>query len=195
MNKREILYMFAIMPPEKLAERIHTERMNFAEEYKAVKALKPPVHITLFDPFKIEDDAASLFEEHIAHLKHWANRVPSFEIELRDFSFFENPKSPVIYIDVVKSKQLNELQIEFKKQLKKYIPFENKNQPYRPHITIGYRDVDPKIFPQIKEVYSKKWFRETFECNDICLWRHDGQKWQTIQKYPLNGVQEQMALF
>ena len=69
------LYMFALMPPPALTQRIEDERRNFAEDYKAIKALKPPVHITLYEPFKDLPEV----EKDIAGLRSWAERQPSFQ--------------------------------------------------------------------------------------------------------------------
>ena len=61
----ENLYMFAIMPPEAETNEISKERQMFAENYNCFKALKPPVHITLYEPFKTEPD----FEKEITGLQ------------------------------------------------------------------------------------------------------------------------------
>jgi 2'-5' RNA ligase len=91
------LYMFAIMPPHSLALKIDDERKNFAEKYKCIKALKPPVHITLYEPFK----SPSKIEQEITDIHSWAERQKPFQVDVKNFNFFRHSASPVIYIDVV----------------------------------------------------------------------------------------------
>ena len=195
MNQATSLYMFAIMPPPELAAKIHNERLNFADEYKFVKALKPPVHITLYPPFPVPVTKAASFEQEAKALQKWADRHAPFDIELRDFNFFSNTRNPVIYIDVIKSEMLKELHSSFLIELKEYMEIERSKDAYKPHFTIGYSDVDPKVLPTIREAYSKRWFREQFRCGSVYLWNHDGKNWQVLQEYALTNVQEQQSLF
>ncbi len=183
------LYMFAIMPPPDLSARIHNERLAFAEQYKFVKALKPPVHITLYPPFQIRIADVSAFEEQISKIQNWASSKAPFYIELNNYGYFENFRSPVLYIDVLRSVQLIELHTDFLKELEKYIDVKKKNDRYNPHITIGYRDIDPGVFPAIKTAYSKRVFKATFPCSTFHLWKHDGQNWQVLLAYRLKGIE------
>ncbi len=188
--------MFAMVPPAALTEQIQRERMLFAENYNCVKALKPPVHITIYDPFKQEGN----FEVRITTLQNWADKQQPFSIILNNYGFFEPGKSPVIYIHVDRSKEIVSLRTGLLLQLKKYleqpetgylpnnkaIP-DPKPKPYHPHITIGYRDVPHELLPDIKQAYSRRPFKGKFECKAIYLWRHDGKNWQTVQEFKLNG--------
>ena len=189
------LYMFAIMPPPELAAKIHNERMNFAEQYKFIKGLKPPVHITLFEPFNMPLLEATEFESNISRLQAWADRQTPFGIELNNYNFFDNTLHPVIFIDVIRSEQLAELHHSFIKELRKYRDIEKQKNTYKPHITIGYRDIDPRVFPMIREEYSKKRFRASFNCNAFYLWKHNGNNWQVQKEFRLNGIKDQLALF
>ncbi|MFI5195553.1 MAG: 2'-5' RNA ligase family protein [Chitinophagales bacterium] len=172
------LYMFAIMPPPELAVRINSERLLFSEKYKCVKALKPPVHITLYPPFHDTND----FEEKIKGIQRWVEEQTGFFIELMDFNFFKKHNSPVVYIGVVKNDNLNKLHEGFLEQLKNYIPVKSSGS-YTPHFTIGYRDVPSAIFPNIVKEYSTRRFSASFEVSSIYLWKHDGKNWQILNEY------------
>lgn len=190
----ENLYMLAIMPPFPLEARISEERITFAEKYNCKKALKPPVHITLCEPFKFE----SVAEERIKGLLRWAEKQAPIDIELRNYNFFKNPQYPVIYIDVVKNDPLNSFRKKLIEQVKHYIPIEAKANSFSPHFTIGYRDVSPKIFPAIMEEYSKKRFQGSFTFDTIYFWKHNGTNWETLYAFPLTGKIEntqQQSLF
>src|SRR5437870_1728391 len=106
--KSSVLYMFAIMPPQSLSAEIHEERVDLFKKYKFTTALKPPVHITLFDPFEIETDEAAGFERRIDFLQRWAERQRRFQVRLQNYNFFNNTRRPVVYIDVLKNLQLKQ---------------------------------------------------------------------------------------
>jgi 2'-5' RNA ligase len=190
-----VLYMFAITPPPDLAHAIHQVRLNFSDKYKFKKALKPPVHITLFPPFKIPTPTTTSFEQDVQSLKNWSEKLDPFDIQLDDYNFFHNRRSPVLFIDVIRNTQLNKLHTDFLKEFQKYYNFEKPKDTYKPHITIGYRDVTPESFPAIKTDYSKQKFSAVFNCDKFFLWKHDGQNWQVLQEFLLTGKKEQLALF
>lgn len=174
--------MFVIMPPKALSDKIHEERIAFAERYGFVKALKPPVHTTLYPPFNIVVEQNNAFEEKMHSFNDWAKQFSPFTIELKDFNFFENNRSPVIYIDVLKNKELSKLHSAFSEQLHKLTGMDIYEK-FNPHFTIGYRDIAPKAFPAIKEYYQQHRFSADFLCEGFYLWKHDGKNWQVNQAY------------
>ena len=186
--------MFAIMPPQKLSARIDDERRNFAEKYKCVRALKQPVHITLFDPFKAYDDV----EKEMAKLQTWADRQKPFEVELKNYNYFRHSTKPVIYIDVVKNEQLSAMHLSFLHELDKHMPLEAMTNKYTPHITIGYRDIPVEIFPDIMHDYSKRRFSASFEVSTVYFWKHNGLNWQIQKEFKMGVAAEyvqQQVLF
>ncbi len=180
MDRGESLYMFAIVPPPGLSERIHKERILFAENYNCKKALKPPVHITLYPPFS----AVENFITSISALDAWAGRQHGFDIQLKNFGFF-NKRSPVIYIDVVRSAPLKAFQKDFTAQLGQYMPVTGTGEDYKPHITIGYRDIPRHAFPSIVNKYTHLQFHASFFADAFQLWKHDGTRWQTARTFSL----------
>lgn len=191
----ESLYMFSIMPPAAVTEKIEKERKRFAERYNCTKALKPPVHLTLYEPFKSSRD----IEQRFLELHKWFKFQETFTIDLRNFSFFENATSPVVYIDVAKNTKLPVLRRTFLQKLKTLMPIEEKKRTFKPHFTIGYRDVSPEVFPKIMTEYSKRSFKDTFKLDRVYLWRHNGTNWQVQQEYKLGidffSVTAQGSLF
>lgn len=193
--------MMAIMPPEELRERIQKERVFFAERYNCVKALKPPVHITIYEPFKEEAD----FVQRVTSMQKWADKIEPFAVEINNYGFFENPKSPVAFINVVKDEPITQLRTALLKELKKYIEEDEpeyvnnkpvpkaKPQPFNPHFTIGYRDVLPALLPQIKQDYLRRQFKGSFICDAIHLWQHNGTNWQTVHTFQLGGKPQPAA--
>lgn len=192
--------MFAIVPPPGVEQQIQKERLLFSENYNCHKALKPPVHITMYEPFKQEE----LFEEDIVLLKKWSQNQKPFNIVIQNFSFFENPRSPVVYISVVKDENITLLRTSLLKELKHFIEADApelingrpvpppRPQPFHPHFTIGYRDVPPALFPAIKKAYINKRFSASFICDKVVLWKHNGINWQTITEFPF-GKEDPLA--
>ena len=186
------------MPPEELTSEIQEVRVDFAEKYGFVKGLKPPVHISLTDILKIPVEDISEFEQQITKLQDWADCVTSFPIELKNFNFFDNKDHPVLYIDVNKTTSLATLQKELLAELRRFPLVNTKATSFTPHLTIGYRDIPPAAFPEIKEVYSRKRFQGEFECNAIYLWKHEFGKWEVVKQFDLKGWKpkaEQLELF
>ena len=198
------LYMIAIMPPEELEQRIQKERIEFSENYNCVKALKPPVHITMYDPFETEDE----FEACASGLQKWADRQRSFDVKLDNYGFFENPEKPVFFIKVVKDENIAGLRTELLREMKKYVEAagdellvngklvpKSKPMPFNPHITLGYRDLSPNLVPTIKQDYARRRMQATFLCYALYLWKHDGKNWRVVNTFKLNGQEEQLSLF
>ena len=173
-------YLFVITPPAHLAEEIHKIRMAFAAQYNCKAALKPPVHITLIPNFWIFPRT----EERILWLNEWAATLPPFTVSLRNFGTFRQRE--VVFIDVEKSTELETLHnglLLVKNSLPSgtFRPIASFN----PHITIGYRDIPKELYEQAVEDYMQKTFSADFTVNQFELWRHNGQKWETLHSYKM----------
>ena len=185
--------MFAIMPPEDLAHRIQTERVRFSENYNCFKGLKPPVHITLFEPFTLDER----IDDDQGNIEKLIKQQLPFKIELHNYAFFENHVNPVVYINVVKNPALSELRKKFVAQITDDLPVDKSNSAYKPHFTIGYRDIPKAIFPRVMTDYSKRKFEGSFMLDRVFLWLHDSGNWQVDKEFLFNtGPQPvQAALF
>jgi 2'-5' RNA ligase len=195
-----MLYMFAFEPPPDLAAGIHLIRVAFSKKYHAYEALKPPVHITMYDPIEISFQESAAFENGIAKLQKWADQYKPVNIKLLNYNFFHDASGrsgmkPVVYIDVDGGPGLKELHKELLIELRRYKWLEKRHKTFKPHITIAYRDTNPRFFPQMKEDYSNQSFEASFICNELHLWRHTGNSWQTIQTFQFNDKPAQLSLF
>jgi len=187
------IYMWAIVPPADLDRRIDAVRKEFSERFQCYRALKPPVHLTLYMPFKTMDEALN---HHINSFKSWLSNQPAFSLCLKNFSFFERAKSPVVFIDVAPNAVLKKFNTRLSSHIVQLFGLEGGRTDFHPHFTIGYRDVSPEIFPEIKKIYSRRSFNATFDVNSVCLFRHNGIKWELIQECPLGArLSEQRELF
>ena len=185
-NSEQYLHLWAIVPPPDLAQRIDGIRKEFSVNFQCFKGLRPPVHLTLFAPYKA---AIADVEAEIDAFRIWISQQPSFALELKNFSFFVHGRSPVVFIDVIANGELAALNagITRKTQALFDLPGSGK-QRFHPHITIGYRDIPKEIFPQIKEAFGQRPFHAKFDVNHVCLFRHNRIKWELKHELPLSGV-------
>ena len=174
MDKKQ-LYFFAILPANDISEKLDAIRLEVSQKYRCYAALKPPVHITLYPPFR-----DSGLEKRFSLMQSWIQRQPVFDIELKGFNFFKNPEHPVVYADVIKNKQLMQLQSGLKKHIRRFVPAPRESYSFKPHITIAYRDIKSEIFPDIINDFNKRTFKASFTADTVYLLKHDGKKWNIL---------------
>ena len=185
------LYLLALLPPKELSEEIHKIRLECAQKFGVQKALRPPVHITLYRPFHVEQD----FEgELIRLLQQGTNGIPSFIQDLENFGSF---KSQVVFIKALKSPKLMRLQeaivsVIRQNQLDKQLD-KQKDQPFHPHITIAYRDIPADLFPAIWGEYKDRQVRFSFKADHFTLLKHENAKWNAVSDFKLNPDIERLS--
>jgi 2'-5' RNA ligase len=187
------LYMWAVAPPPDIAWEIDAIRKEFSVTFQCYKALRPPVHLTLYQPFRAPD---AMVGRHISALGAWIGAQPAFALVLRDFGFFERLRSPVVFIDVLPSGALQALNSGLSRRTASTFGLEPGRSAFHPHFTIGYRDISPLVFPEVKKAYSKRPFSAAFDVSYICLFRHSGLKWELLHFFDLGpAIPEPGALF
>ena len=192
------LCMFALMPPPELSKIIDNLRHEIAENFGCQKALKPPVHITLFPPFSATVDEITALKK----LTNWTAHQQPIHIPLNGFNTFDNSPHPVFYIHVERSNQFRDFQTHLSTRIKAVLPqlndpFSTASTPYHPHITLAYRDTTKEMITAIKHAYRIRPFSHAFTAEACYLWQHDGTQWQVAHTYPLTGQPDggQVSLF
>jgi len=177
------LYFIALIPPSHIYDKIVEWKEYMATNYLTRKALNSPPHITLQMPFKWREDR----EDRILSVLEKAERgsVP-FEINLNGFGFFE-PR--VVYIDVESSEELAELQKTVGREVRHQLKLVNTlgERPFRPHMTIAFRDLKKPMFYKAKEEFENKSFKERFMADSICLLKHNGRHWEEFYSQPIRS--------
>lgn len=185
------LYLLALLPPPDLSSQIDEIRKECSEKFKVYKALRPPVHITLYRPVFMEEG----FEKNFSILmKSVAYSLKPFMQKLENFDEFN---SQVVCIKALKSAALNDLRQSIVSVFRKHRidPKETSGSlPYLPHITIAYRDVLPEVFPLIWEEYKNRKFKKRFLIDRFTLLKHDNQRWNVHEEFMLSGI-DQPLLF
>ena len=185
------LYLLALLPPEDFAIQIDSIRKECAEKFNVYKALKPPVHITLYRPIFMEDTFQKKFS---LLMKSVARSVKPFTQKLENFDEFS---SQVVFIRALQNPDLMQLRQSIVSVFRTHRidPKESTGSlPFRPHVTIAYRDVTPEIFPLIWQEYGERRFKKQFFCDHFTLLKHDGRRWNVFENFPLLKT-EQPSLF
>jgi 2'-5' RNA ligase len=186
------LYLIAVLPNDDLSRQIHEIRVQCAEKFGVQKALKPPVHITLYRPFKIE----GTFENKLIRLlQSAASGLHPFRQDIENFEAFD---THAVVIRALKNPEIMKLQravgsVFRKNEIDKQPPG-SKNFPFRPHLTIAYRDILPEVFPMIWHEYKDARFKRNFTVDHFSLLKHDGKQWNKINdfKLSLNVIQPEL---
>ncbi len=74
-------------------------------------------------------------------------------------------------------------------QLKELRIFEKnyKNQAYRPHMTIAFRDLRKPQFYEARAEFENRDFNMTWPAKGLFLLKHDGKRWQIDQEFIFKG--------
>jgi 2'-5' RNA ligase len=183
------LYLLALLPPKELSAEIHEIRLECAKKFGVQKALRPPVHITLYRPFHAEQ----AFEDEMIRLLEQGTRgISSFTQNLENFGTF---KSQVVFIKALTNPELIQLHealvsVIRHNRLDKQLD-EQKDQPFHPHITIAYRDIPAELFPAIWAEYKDRQVKYSFKADHFTLLKHENSKWNPIKDFKLSPEVEQ----
>jgi 2'-5' RNA ligase len=176
------LYFIALIPPEPFRQNSWRWKEYFRDRYQSKASLNSPPHITLHMPFKLKTWREAELAEKVQDL---ARTFSPFTVELEGFGAFP-PR--VIYIDVVKSAELERLQRALNRQMKVAFQVFNANyqdRPFRPHLTLAFRDLKKAQFREAWAEFQHKEVRYTWEASHFTLLKHDGYRWQTWRNISL----------
>ena len=155
-------------------------KLGIKEKFQSSHSLNAPPHITVLSPFNLrEKDRGEVSDLFSSFLKDFQ----SFEIELKDFSAFGNR---VIFIDVIKTEILTEIQSGLVKLAKEHESLFNYNyhaKTYHPHLTLAFKDLTEENFYAMQEEYKSKSFKASFMAESVFLLKHDGKNWQVDEEF------------
>jgi 2'-5' RNA ligase len=177
------LYLTALVPPPFLAEEIDDIRKEISSKYGVFAALKPPVHITLFRPANIESSLETFLIKALRPVQHL--HTPFIQ-KLENFDSFNNK---TLFVACLKNPQLSLLQKNISAIYHKHNIDRKENSTskgFHPHITVAYRDVMPKVFSDMWSDFKNRKFKRNFPVDRFVLFKHDGQKWNVLEEFPLS---------
>lgn len=178
-KERQNLYFIALVPHQELADEIREikEEVKILTEAKSI--LKSPAHITVQKPFKRTDSEEPLL---IKSLRHFSSGQKPFEIELEGYDAFP-PR--VIFIRVKNHDNITGLHAELKRVLSGELAF-NKAElmdDIHPHVTLTTRYLTGPGFESAWPVFKEREFHASFNARELCLLKHDGQKWNIFYRF------------
>jgi 2'-5' RNA ligase len=180
MNPNQ-LYYIAIIPPEPILTEVKDIKLHFAQEYNSKSALRSPGHITLHMPFQWKVEKEELL---INALLDFALQQHSTELILNGFGAF---KPRVIFIEVEPNTKLAEMQLNLSKWMKLKLNIFHANyrdQAYKPHITVAFRDLRPAQFNAAWMLFKEKEYKTSFKAASISLLKHKQNYWEVIKEFP-----------
>jgi 2'-5' RNA ligase len=173
------LYFIAVIPSEPLLGLVDELKLEFSNSYHSHHALKSPPHITIIPPFTMnKKDEKNMAE----NLKNFTSQSDEFEVSISGFGRF---KSRVIYLRILTNNILESLQnlLAEKCNTELDIPIKS-SKPYRPHMTLAFRDLSPQMFNKAWEKYKHKTFNASFAVDRLFLLRHNGKNWDIANEIP-----------
>jgi 2'-5' RNA ligase len=177
-------YFIAFIPPSPVLEEAQAMKEHFHKEFGSKAALNSPPHITLHMPFRWREEKE---ESMIVRLKDFFKRFDPVKICLDNFGSFP-PR--VIFLNVVKSVELNVVQKEIQRFCKKEFNLFNANyreEPYHPHLTLAFRDLKKSVYPAAWEEFKSKEYKAEFMADKIALLKHDGKRWNVLKEFLLES--------
>lgn len=173
------LYFIALVPDAKVQQEIFAFKMELFEKYGCKTALKSPAHITLVSPFALTFDQA---QEIVSHFEGYIPVVHAFELKITGFNTFGNR---TFYAQPASHPSLFALHTSITAHFEGYIRKKKEHYDYRPHITIGNRDIQAADLDEILQDYKTKNYQAIAKFKDISLFRYDSAKWQIISSVAL----------
>lgn len=180
MPKDQNLYFIAIVPPDGICNEITSFKEDFAHRFNSIYSLKVIPHITLKAPFSFHK---ADHEQTVIWFENMPLTTSSFKQQLKDFGAFHNKRNPVIFVHPLMNSSIDRLQKEILLYFAKgFVNAEISKQEleFNPHITVAYRDLQPKLFKEAWKEYEQKKYAAEFEVDSFHLLQHDSSKWNIV---------------
>ncbi len=184
------LWFIALLPPSSLQEQITAIKQDFCDRYHSCAALKSPPHITLYPPFRWPREAIAEVKTALQTFTQsrsccLASNEFAFPIHLQGYGAFP-PR--VIYIDVQPNPTLHQLHQDLLNALAQTLNLRDPREwqrPYRPHLTVAFRDLRRPQFHRAWSEYRDRPFQAEFQATHLTLLYHNQKHWICDQDFPL----------
>ena len=182
MNTEKV-YFIAILPDQTLQDEVTEFKQYAAEHFNTKRALTSPPHITIQPPFR--------WNQHNLHpirvtLEKVCKSHKPFEVSLKNFNNFA-PR--VIFVDVELSDNLSWLHQNLQSQMKTQHRLEDRFDGFHPHMTVAFKDLKKRIFPDAWKYFSKLKYEKKFTASQLILLEHNGKIWKKLESFPFTREQ------
>ncbi len=173
-------FFIALLPPQHIQECANQVKQYFADNYGSRAAQKSPPHITLQPPFEWADADMPMLE---ASLKEFATKQQSVTVTLSGYAAFA-PR--VIYINVIKSEELLNLQADLMAYTASKLSIVDRvspTRPFAPHITVAFRDLTRQNFETAWPEFANRQLHFEFIADNLTLLLHNGKRWNIKSEF------------
>ncbi len=184
MNPSKQRFFIALVPPLEIQRQITEIKQYFAEHYDSSRALQSPPHITLQPPFEWAVADVPKLEEC---LKEFAAKRLAIRITLSGFAAFA---PHVIYVDVVKSPVLLELQKDLMNDFETNLGIVDRvsqTRSFVPHMTVAFSDLTKPNFETAWLEFQGRSISFEFTTSALTLLMHDGSQWNIKDDFLFAG--------
>ncbi len=174
------LYFIALLPPQSIQDYATEVKQYFADNYDSKHAFKSPPHITLQPPFEWNTDKITDLEECLQKFVMGRDSIP---VTLNGYNAFV-PR--VIYIDVVKSLELMNLQADLMVYLEKHLGIVDKvgkSRGFTPHMTVAFKDLKRNKFKAAWMEFENRELHFEFTASKLTLLKHEDKKWNIVKEF------------
>jgi 2'-5' RNA ligase len=179
------LYFIAIVPPAPIYEQALEQKLYFKENYNSKASLNSPPHITMHMPFRWKEQKES---DLVQKIGSFVKRFDPLKVCLDNYAAFP-PR--VIFINVVKSEALDQMQKSIHRFFKKELNLFNANYkelPFHPHLTLAFRDLKKPNFKKAwEDEFANKEYKAEFIADRLALLKHNGKIWQVFKEFSLES--------
>ena len=175
-----MLYFIALLPPQEIQDFATGIKQYFADNYDSKHAFKSPPHITLQPPFEWDSSQIIELEDCLEKFVIGRSSIP---IILDGYNAFA-PR--VIYIDVVQSADLMNLQFELMSNLETNLGIVDKvgkSRGFTPHMTVAFKDLKKSQFKAAWNEFENKELHFEFTASKLTLLNHENKKWNISKEF------------
>ncbi|MFB2937265.1 2'-5' RNA ligase family protein [Aerosakkonemataceae cyanobacterium BLCC-F154] len=174
------LFFIALLPPVSIQEEVNQIKQHFSDRYASSHAQKSPPHITLQAPFEWNREPVEVLEACLSEFASDRSQVP---ITLSGFAAFA-PR--VIFVNVLKTPELLNLQADLANHLKTTLGIvdeRSQGRPFSPHITVAFKDLTKQNFKAAWPEFQDKPFQSEFIANQLTLLIHRNGRWNIFKEF------------
>ncbi len=176
------LFFIALLPDGTIQEEVTAFKETAARRFHSSHALKSPPHITLFPPFRWEEEELPYLEKA---LERYAAGLRPFEVTLQGFDRFD---SRVIFVRVLPSTELERCQAGLKEALAQTLGLSHADsRPFHPHMTVAFKDLRRQRFSDAWAYFSPIEYERRFRAEGLTLLMHREGRWHTVKTFPALG--------
>jgi 2'-5' RNA ligase len=165
------LYFVALTPEASFTSFIRTRQLEMCDLFGVCRALRTPPHVTLVPPFRCIED----YKKDLQNALSETNFEP-FDLPMIGMGKFGKR---VIFIKPEINGELKRLHTATQIA---YNPWSKpEEQPFHPHFTIGYRNLEP-VFDEAWVYFQEVKIPPVAKMVKVALFKHLNKRWQILSE-------------